>query len=471
MKRRIAAFAVAVLFCLSGCERLDSSSFLPAVSLAAAHFSPSPVSSAPSEPSEPESSESSESSEFSDLSESSSSSSSASSSTAASPSSSVQAGASVQWPSSPEGTLAGMTLEEKVGQLFILAYRRDGSGRKLTALDQAAVSELAGVQPGGIILFRENISTVAQVREFVQAADQAVRLPLFVSVDQEGGIVQRVTKTDSIPATVIPPMFEVGRTGDAALAQKVGRVLGSELGVFGFNMDFAPVCDVFSNPSNTVIGNRAFSSDPQAVAELSVSLMNGLRQKNMIPVAKHFPGHGDTDADTHVGYAVSNKTLEELRQTELIPFQAQIAAGVPAIMVAHISLPALNGDNTPATLSKRVITDLLRNEMGYNGLVITDALAMGAIVKHYGSEAAVQALQAGADLLLMPENPVAAYQAVLAAVRSGTLSEARIDESVLRILRVKYQYGLFGNRALTDPSVLGCAEHQAVVAEIQAKQP
>lgn len=371
-----------------------------------------------------------------------------------------------------ESALAGMTLKEKVGQLFVLAYRKDENKQNLTALNQTAIDEMTEIQPGGIILFGENIASVEQVRNFIVSAKQTARYPLFVSVDQEGGSVQRITKTDSISATALPPMYQVGLTKDPALAKKVGNVLGSELSVFGFNMDFAPDCDVFSNPNNTVIGHRAFSSDPEVVAQLSVMVSQGLREENVIPVAKHFPGHGDTDADTHLGYAVSNKTIDELWKTELIPFKAQIKTGVSAVMVSHISLPAVNGDNTPASLSRKVITGLLRQKMGYQGLVITDSLAMGAIVQNYTAEKVpILALEAGADLLLMPENPKAAHNAVLSAVKDGTLSEARIDESVLRILKVKYEYGLFHNRPLSDSSILGCAEHQAVVKEIEEKQP
>lgn len=371
-----------------------------------------------------------------------------------------------------EKILTEMTLEEKVGQLFLLAYRKDENGNNLTSLNQAALDQLTTLQPGGVILFEENVSTVEGIRGYIKAAQNTAKYPLFVSVDQEGGAVQRITKSEAIPATAVPPMFNVGKTGDVSLAQKVGIVLGSELSVFGFNLDFAPDCDVFSNPNNTVIGHRSFSTDPQVVAEMSVALAKGLEQTSIIPVAKHFPGHGDTSADTHVGYAISNKTLDELWQTELVPFQAQVKAGVPAIMVAHISLPVINGDNTPASLSKAVVTELLRGELGYDGVVITDALAMGAIVQNYGTEtAAVQAVLAGCDVLLIPQDAAAAYNAVLAAVKNGTIPQARIDESVLRILNLKQEYGLFEEKPLSDPSLLGSEEHLAIVSEIAAKQP
>lgn len=370
-----------------------------------------------------------------------------------------------------EELLSTMTLSEKVGQMFFLAYRKNDDGSNMLVLSEAAKEQLRTIQPGGFCLFGENVGSVEQLRAMISDAKGSVRLPLFVSVDQEGGSVQRISHSEAIPATNLPPMWKVGSTGDPVLARRVGGVLGSELAVFGFNMDFAPVCDVFSNPNNTVIGQRSFSSDPTVVAEMSLELAKGLSDAGIIPAAKHFPGHGDTDADTHIGYAISNKTRKELEQTELIPFRAQIEAGVPLLMVAHISLPALNGDNTPATLSEQVVTGLLRNELGYENIIITDAMNMGAIVENYGgNDACVRAVQAGADMLLMPQDPPGAYQAILEAVHSGVLTEERIDESVLRILRVKYQYRLFDPPPLSDPALLGCAEHQAVADAVQAKQ-
>jgi beta-N-acetylhexosaminidase len=369
--------------------------------------------------------------------------------------------------SDEEAYLAKMTLEEKVGQLFFLTYRQDQNGENMLSLNQAAEEEIKTIKPGGLILFRENISEIPQIRSFIQSAQKLSSCPLFVSVDQEGGTVQRITKTDTIPATVIPSMSRLGATNNSDLSRQVGQVIGKELSVFGFNMDFAPVCDVFSNPNNNVIGSRAFSGDPNVVSNLSVALANGLENSGIIPAAKHFPGHGDTDADSHFGYATSNKSLQELWKTELIPFQAQIDAGIPVIMTAHISLPAVTGDYTPASLSKQIITDLLRNEMGFDGIVITDALNMGAITKHYdSSEAAVLAIQAGVDMLLIPDSPMEAYEGVLSAVKNGTISEQRIDESVLRILKVKYEYDLFSPAPLSDVSILGSPEHQNIINQI-----
>lgn len=363
--------------------------------------------------------------------------------------------------------LSQMTLEQKVGQLFFLCYRKDADGNNLLKLDEASQKQIQHIQPGGITLFEENISTVEGVRSYIQTAESQEMLPPFISIDQEGGFIQRIKNTDSIPATNVPPMMEVGNTGDTALARKIGNVLGSELSVFGFNLDFAPDCDVFSNPHNTVIGNRSFSSDPNVAASMSIAVSNGLRDTGMIPVIKHFPGHGDTDADTHVGYAVSNKTKAELEQTELVPFREQIRSGAEMIMVAHISLPQINGDNTPATLSQSVVTGILRDELGFHGVAVTDAMDMGAITENYTSaQAATMALNAGMDMILMPKNPEEAYQAILKAVQNGTISQERLDTSVLRILTLKYKYDLFDHKKLSDLSVLGCEEHQKIVQQV-----
>ena len=360
-----------------------------------------------------------------------------------------------------------MTLEQQVGQLFFLSFRKDEKGANVYTCGDSEKKLLQEIQPGGVALFGENIATVQQVRQLIQQVQQVCATPPFIGVDQEGGSVQRVARSSRISATVVPPMWKVGQTGNPALARQVGGLLGSELRVFGFNLDFAPVCDVFSNPENTVIGTRAFSSDPQQAAVYSKALSAGLRGQGVVPVCKHFPGHGDTIGDTHQGYAVVNKTLEELRKTELVPFQAQIRAGAEMIMAAHISLPKVNGDDTPASLSAKVLQGLLRKELGFTGVIVTDALDMGAITQHYSSgEAAVRAVEAGADMLLMPENPHAAYQAVLQAVRSGKLSKARIAASVQRILTLKEKYDLFSKQEPADERLLGCKEHRQVVAQI-----
>ncbi|MCH3972733.1 MAG: beta-N-acetylhexosaminidase [Oscillospiraceae bacterium] len=371
------------------------------------------------------------------------------------------------WAVAAPQTVQNMTLEQKVGQLFFLCFRHDTDGTNLYTYNNVTRKTIKNIQPGGVVLFQENVHTTAQLRRLIQNIQADCTTAPFIGVDQEGGKVQRVSANGSIHATAVPTMWKVGQTGSTSLAQQVGAVLGSELTVFGFNLDFAPDCDVFSNPQNKVIGTRAFSSDPQKVAAFSTAVSAGIRSQGVIPVCKHFPGHGDTSADTHAGYAAVNKTLAQLRQTELVPFKAQAAAGAEMIMVAHISLPKINGDSTPATMSSKVVQGLLRGELGYSGVVITDAMDMGAVAQHYSSgEAAVRAIHAGVDMILMPEDPQAAYTAVLKAVKSGSISQERLNQSVERILALKKKYNLFSKRALGRESLLGCSEHQQVVAQV-----
>ena len=233
-------------------------------------------------------------------------------------------------------------------------------------------------------------------------------------------------------------MSDVGSRADTEEAYEIGSTIGAYLKDLGFNMDAAPDTDVLTNSANEVVKYRSFGSDPKIVTELAAAELKGLNEQGIIGMYKHFPGHGGTTADSHEGYAYVDETLEELKEAALVPFQNGIDSGIRVIMVSHIACPNVTGDNTPATLSKELITDVLRNDMGFDGMVITDALNMGAVTQQYSSaQAAVAALDAGADMLLMPEDFKAAYQGVLDAVNNGTISEERINESVRRILEIK----------------------------------
>ncbi len=367
-----------------------------------------------------------------------------------------------------EADVSKLSLEQKVGQMFFLCFRKDASGADVLTCNGEVRKTLRSVRPGGVVLFGENIRTADQVRALLRDMRAASGVPPFFGVDQEGGTVQRVQKTALLPATTIPSMRSVAKTGDLSLARSVGGVIGSELTVFGFNLDFAPDCDVLTNPKNTAIGSRAFSGDPQTAAEYSVAVAAGIRGEGIIPVCKHFPGQGGTSADTHTGYAAVSQTPGGLRKTELVPFRAQIAAGAEMIMVGHISLPNAVGDGLPASLSPSVIRSLLRGELGFGGVVVTDALNMGAVANRYSSgEAAVLAVKAGADMLLMPADPQAAYGAVLNTVKSGEIPESRIDESVSRILALKEKYGLFTEKQPGSESLLGCKEHLEIVSRVK----
>ena len=275
------------------------------------------------------------------------------------------------------------------------------------------------------------------IRKAIDNLQNISKIPLVIAVDEEGGSVSRVAGAGL--ADDVGDMSEIGSTCDPEKAKEAGTTIGTYLSQFGFNVDFAPVADVVS-AENAVIGNRSFGSDPNVVGTMVAAEVQGLQESGVSACLKHFPGIGDTTTDTHDEKAVSEKTLEDMQQTDLPAFQSGIDAGADFVMVSHMSLPNVVGDDTPCSLSGAVINDLLRNQLGYDGIVITDALDMSAITDSYSSaEAAVKAIEAGADMLLMPENFEEAYQGVLDAVQNGTISEDRINESLKRIYRVKYR--------------------------------
>ena len=330
-----------------------------------------------------------------------------------------------------------MTLEEKIGQLLIVGMEGKTYGDELDHL-------IRQYHVGGIILLGKNISYPAGMLKLLnesKKANAAYKIPLFISVDEEGGRVSR------LPSSMkkLPAAEFFGRTGDETLAYETGTYLADLLHAFGYNMNYAPVLDVHSNPKNPVIGDRSFSSDPDEVADLGMAVMKGMTDNGIISVVKHFPGHGDTHVDSHLSLPVIEKTIEELRETELIPFKRAIEENADVIMVAHIMFPELD-HVFPSSLSTKIITDLLREEMHFEGVVITDDMTMGAIVNDYTvPEAAVQSFIAGSDLLLIAgdyENQVDTFNALMEAVQAGTITEERIDESVKRILRLKDRYML-----------------------------
>ena len=341
-----------------------------------------------------------------------------------------------------EEIVNSLTLDEKVAQLFIVTPEELTEVGVVIAAGETTQNAISQYPVGGFIYMSQNLENPEQVREMVKNVQeysyQRIGLPLFISVDEEGGTVSRFSNNPNFNLEKIDSMSVIGATGDPQNAYNVGAKIGSFLYDLGFNMDNAPDADVLTNPSNTVIGSRSFGTDCNLVSEMMLAEMKGLQDQNIIPVIKHYPGHGATEADTHAGYAYTNKTLNEMMANELVPFINGINAGVKVIMVAHISCPNIVGDNTPSSLSGVMINDILRGQLGYQGVVTTDALNMGAIAEEYSSgQAAVQALQAGVDILLMPENFQEAYQGVLSAVGDGRLTEERINESVRRIVNLK----------------------------------
>lgn len=335
-----------------------------------------------------------------------------------------------------------MSLEEKVAQLFLVQPEAIVDIGTATAAGDATKQAINKTPVGGFVYFSDNLQSEQQVQDMLRNvqkySEDRIGLPAFLSVDEEGGTVARVASTGRFDVTDVGDMAKIGASGDVQQAKQAGETIGSYLSELGFNLDFAPDADVLTNPDNTVVKKRSFGSDPRVVSDMSLAVAQGLAQHQVYSVYKHFPGHGATAGDTHQGYAYTDKTLDELKQSELIPFENAIRNNAEFIMAAHISAPRVTGDDTPASLSKTMITDILRGQMGYDGIVITDAMNMGAVTEQYTSaQAAVKALQAGADLVLMPEDFQEAYQGVLDAVKDGTLTEQRINESVTRIVKVK----------------------------------
>ena len=335
-----------------------------------------------------------------------------------------------------------MSLEEKVAQLFLVQPEAIVDIGTATAAGDATKQAINKTPVGGFVYFSDNLQSEQQVQDMLRNvqkySEDRIGLPAFLSVDEEGGTVARVASTGRFDVTDVGDMAKIGASGDVQQARQAGETIGSYLSELGFNLDFAPDADVLTNPDNTVVKKRSFGSDPRVVSDMSLAVAQGLAKHQVHSVYKHFPGHGATAGDTHQGYAYTDKTLDELKQSELIPFENAIQNNAAFIMAAHISAPRVTGDDTPASLSKTMITDILRGQMGYDGIVVTDAMNMGAVTEQYTSaQAAVKALQAGADLVLMPEDFQEAYQGVLDAVKDGTLPEQRINESVTRIVKVK----------------------------------
>lgn len=334
-----------------------------------------------------------------------------------------------------KNTLANMTLDEKIGQMLMIFYENDYT--------QELDNILKTVKPGGFVVFSKNVTTYKDTVKYISKVKENAKIPMLIGIDQEGGRVQRIKALEDIDIQTIPPMLEIGKSGDSEVSYNTGKTLANQISLFGINTDFAPVLDIFSNPNNTVIGNRAFGTDAKTVISMALPFAKGMESENIIPVYKHFPGHGDTNEDSHVKLPVVTKTKEQLYQNELLPFKEAIKNNAQMIMVAHIALPNITGDYKPATLSKEIIDGILRNELGFNGVVITDAINMKALDDNYSLEEICKySINAGVDIILMPLDPIKTLNVIKNLVKEGSISEARINESVKRILTLKYKNGL-----------------------------
>ncbi len=334
--------------------------------------------------------------------------------------------------------IKNMTLEEKIGQMVMVGI--DGYTN-----DAHSTEMIESFHVGGFILFKNNIKNTEQAQSLINSLkdknSNTSSIPLFFSVDEEGGRVSRMPDE----FVKLPSNKVIGSRNNPDFSFEIGKVIGKEIRSLGFNMDFAPVLDVNSNPKNPVIGDRSFGNSAQLVSLLGVKTMQGLGSQNVISVVKHFPGHGDTSVDSHVGLPVVNNGMERLKKLELVPFENAIKNNADVIMVAHILLPKIDAQN-PASFSKAIITDLLRNDMNYNGLVITDDLTMGAITKNYKIEdAAIKAVNAGSNIILVChdyEKQASVIKALKAAVENGDIPAEKVYESVYKILSLKQKYEL-----------------------------
>lgn len=345
-----------------------------------------------------------------------------------------------------EKQLKGMSLEEKIGQMVIVGVE----GLKLDHNSQEMIEKY---HVGGFIFFKRNIEDVAQGQKLINALkksnEQENNIPLFLSIDEEGGKVTRMPKEFQR----LPTNERIGLVNDMDLSYQMGQLIGKELNIIGLNMDFAPVLDINSNPANPVIGDRAFGGDPALVSKLGLATMEGLRKENIIPVVKHFPGHGDTTVDSHIGLPKVNHGLERLEDFELGPFKDAIKKDADGIMIAHLLLPQIDQQN-PATLSKTIITEILRKKLNYKGVVITDDMTMGAIAENYEiGEAAIKSVKAGSDIVLVCheyDNQVRVIEALKTAAQKGDIPIERIDESVYRILLLKEKYNFSNGTVEAD---------------------
>ncbi len=372
-----------------------------------------------------------------------------------------------------EKLLGAMSPEEKVGQLMMIGF----DGTSLAPELRRLIQEL---HPGGVIFFERNVESPRQVAQlsadFQRVARESGAPGLFVAIDQEGGVVARLKEAKGF--TEFPGAMAIAATGDVNNARRIAQTISSELCALGFNLDFAPDLDVNNNPANPIIGTRSFGSDPNRVAEFGCAFIEAMQGSSVVAIGKHFPGHGDTTIDSHIGLPTVPHDRKRLEAVEFVPFLAAMRANVAGIMSSHITFPAI--DPTPglaATLSPRVLTDLLRREMNYDGLILTDELTMGALATsgYLAPRAAVAAFKAGADLLLFQtgyEMHREAYAALVQAVKSGEVGKERLDESVQRILSAKERFGILNPPSIeieNATSRVGTEESKGISREV-AKQ-
>ncbi len=340
-----------------------------------------------------------------------------------------------------------MSNEEKVGQLFTVNLEQlddtKGDYYEHKKITKTMKENLQKYPVGGVILFSRNIWNRKQTKKLIRKLQKNAALPMFISVDEEGGDVARIGNNPKMKTDTFPTMEEIGRTEDADYVYYMASTIARQIGELGFNVDFAPVADVKTSEMNSEIGTRSFGGDPKKVAEFVSAYVKGLESENICSTLKHFPGQGSSSGDTHQGSVDIDSSISKLRKIDFVPFVSGIEAGADFVMVSHISVSRVTETSEPASVSKLIMTTILREELDYSGLIVTDAFDMACITDKYSAaEAAVKSFHAGADIILMPQDLPEAYDAILSKVESGKISEKRLNDTVQRILKLKFQKGI-----------------------------
>ncbi len=343
-----------------------------------------------------------------------------------------------------EKIISMMKIEEKVWQMMFVAPEDITGVSVATQAGETTKTALEECPVGGIIYFSQNFENREQTEELIRNTQGYSKIPLFISVDEEGGIVSRLGSKPEMGTKKQPPMAEIGATEDGETAYKVGFELANDLKQLGFNVDFAPVADVLVSRDNVETGTRSFGYDAENVAVMVENVVKGLEENGVSATLKHFPGAGATTVDSHTGYSANPRTLDELRSTEFLPFKAGIDAGADFVMMSHMTLTNATEDKLPCSISEEVISGMLVDELGFGGIIITDSLRMGAITEHYSPEnIGVLAVKAGNDMILMPKDVFATHRGIVDAVSRGEISEDRINESVKKIIMKKIEKSLW----------------------------
>lgn len=343
--------------------------------------------------------------------------------------------------------MENMTIEEKVGQLFVVNLEllddTRGNFYEWQKITRVMKENLTKYSVGGVILFSRNIEKRKQTKKLIRKLQKNAPVSLFVTVDEEGGDVARIGNNPNMKTTTFPTMEEVGENEDAEYAYNMGTIIGEEIKELGFNVNFAPVADVRTSEMNQEIGSRSFGDDEHKVSEMVDAYVKGIQSKNICATLKHFPGQGSSEGDTHQGSVDIDSSISRLRKIDFKPFEVGIKAGADFVMVSHISVSKVTETSEPASMSDLIMTTILRDELGFEGIIVTDAFDMASITDNYtAGEAACGSIQAGADIVVMPQNLEEAYTAILDEIEAGEMTEKRINESVLRILTTKFQRGI-----------------------------